>query len=238
MTPTITVSQGGGVTIAIEYQTNTTGFTGTAGSLDNAILRANGTGGSVIQGSLATIADDGTLDAPAITVDGDPVALKEATKSFFVPVSQMYGTSANPVSPALYNSPVGQKYLALSFDKLLTTTDQYAEFDLMLPTDANLAAAMNIRLVWRNTSYPTSNGTVGWKMRAQAFTFAESPDLVLPELSAPTSSSDNYVRYEDFSFTAAVAQPAFCRFQIIRHTPDTFSLPVYLIGAYITYSTL
>jgi hypothetical protein len=48
---------------------------GSTGSTDNAILRANGTGGETIQGSPVTIDDAGTIDLPAgqtYNVDGVP----------------------------------------------------------------------------------------------------------------------------------------------------------------------
>lgn len=41
------------------------GIAGSTGATDNAVLRADGTGGATLQSSLATIADDGTITTPA-----------------------------------------------------------------------------------------------------------------------------------------------------------------------------
>lgn len=244
MTPTITVSQSGGVTLAIEYQTNSTGFTGTAGSIDNAILRANGTGGSTIQGSLATIADDGTLDAPAITVDGDPVALREDTKRLFFPVSQFYPTTggAGTVSavPESYVPGSSQAYDILNFQESGSSLRALSELDLVFPSDADLSKDITVRILWRNPSYPTA-GSVGWRLQAQAYAVltGDDPDTISATPAAPSSSSaDAYVRYEDFVVNLAASNTAFCRFLLYRQTPDSFSLNAYLIGAYIIYSTL
>lgn len=238
MTPTITVSQSGGVTLAIEYQTNTTGFTGTTGSIDKAILRASGTGGSVIQGSLATIADDGTLDAPAITVDGDPVALKEATKQIFVPLSQMYGTSPHPAEEYTYAPINGYAYQVLRFPNSNQT--HVAEFDLFFPPDANTLQPITCKAVWRNPSYPTATGTVYWTLRVKAFPFDQSPDIGLGATFTPTTSSvANPIQYDTFSVLYDPSAPSdFWRFQLQRDGNDTFNGDVYLLGILLTYNTL
>jgi hypothetical protein len=244
MTPTITVSQSGGVTLAIEYQTNTTGFTGTTGSTDNAILRASGTGGSVIQGSLATIADDGTLDAPAITVDGDPVALKEATKRLFFPVAEFYPTAGDS-STALairenYVPASSQAYNVINFPEASTSAKSMSELDLVFPADADLSKDITFRILWRNAFYPTA-GSVGWFLQSQAFDVlaGANPDTLSSIPNPPSfSSADSPVRYEDFVVNLAAPNTAFCRFRLYRQTPDSFSQNAYLIGACLTYNTL
>lgn len=237
MTPTITVSQSGGVTLAIEYQTNTTGFTGTTGSTDNAILRANGTGGSTIQGSLATIADDGTLDAPAITVNGDPVALKEATKTIFIPLSQMYGTSSHPAEAINYAPVSGYAYEVLRFPDSAQT--HVAEFDLFLPPDADTEAPLEVKILWRNPGYPTATGDITWYLRGEPFSFNETPDVNLTNTVLPSSASaDGYIRSEDFQIEYFKPSPVFWRFQLLRIGGDSFNSDAYLLGAYLTYNTL
>lgn len=52
------------------------GIGGSTGSTDNAVIRADGTGGATAQSSLVTIADDGTITMPAgITLKGGGVEL-------------------------------------------------------------------------------------------------------------------------------------------------------------------
>ncbi len=236
MTPTITVSQSGGVTLAIEYQTGAT-FTGTTGSTDNAILRASGTGGSVIQGSLATIADDGTLDAPAITVDGDPVALKEATKTIFIPLSQMYGTSSHPAELISYSPVSGNAYKVLRFPDGAQT--HVAEFDLFLPLDADTEAPIQVQIIWRNPGFPTATGDIVWYFKGNPFTFDESPDTnLIPTVLPFAASPDGYIRTHSFQIEYFKPSPVFWRFQLLRVAPDTFNSDAYLLGAYLTYNTL
>jgi hypothetical protein len=237
MTPTITVSQSGGVTLAIEYQTNTTGFTGTTGSTDNAILRANGTGGTVIQGSLATIADDGTLDAPAITVDGDPVALKDATKQVFIPIAQMFGNGSHAAQELDYTPGTGRMYKVLNFPNSAQTHS--AEFDFFFPPDADTEQPITFKAVWRSPSYPTATGTVSWLLRVQPFPFDQSPDLALGTTFTSTPSADNPIRYDTFSVEYVPSAAAdFWRFQLDRTGGDSFDGDIYLLGVILTYSTL
>ena len=236
MTPTITVSQSGGVTLAIEYQTGAT-FTGTTGSTDNAILRASGTGGSVIQGSLATIADDGTLDAPAITVDGDPVALKEATKQIFVSLAQIFGTSAHPAENIDYTPVNGYAYKVLRFPNSNQT--HVAEFDFFFPPDADTEQPITLKAIWRNPSYPAATGTVSWLLRVQPFPFDQSPDIGLGNTFTSIPSADNPIRSDTFSVEySPSAATSFWRFQLERTGGDSFDGDVYLLGILLTYNTL
>ena len=64
MTPQILITQNGGVEIVVSYDPVQTAFgdiQGNVGSTDNAIVRTNGASGEVVQGSLATIEDNGDI---------------------------------------------------------------------------------------------------------------------------------------------------------------------------------
>lgn len=237
MTPTITVSQSGGVTLSIEYQTNVPTFTGTTGTTDNAILRASGTSGKVIQGSLPTIADDGTLDAPAITINGDPVALKEAEKTVFIPLAQIFGTGTHPAENYDYSPGVGFMYKVLRFPNSAQT--HTAEFDFFFPPDADTEQPITFTAVWRNPGYPTATGAISWLLRFQAFPFNQSPDLVLGTTATSISSTDNPIRYDTFSVAYVPSSNAdFWRFQLQRTGNDSFNGDAYLLGILMTYKTL
>jgi hypothetical protein len=237
MTPTITVSQTGGVTLTVAYQTNVPSFTGTTGSTDNAILRASGTSGTVIQGSLPTIADDGTLDAPAITINGDPVAPKETERTIFIPLSQIFGTGTHQAEPLDYSPGLGFMYKVLRFPNSAQT--HYAEFDLFFPPDADTTAPLEITFYWRSPGYPSATGAIDFRLRAEPFTFDESPDVSLTYTVLPSSSSaDGYTRSTTFLVEFGEANPAFWRFQLFRVGADGFTGDAYLLSAYLTYQTL
>lgn len=57
---------------------------GTVGSSDNAIVRADGTGGTVVQGSGAFVTDTGRLIVPDATVSNAPTADTDATNKLYV----------------------------------------------------------------------------------------------------------------------------------------------------------
>ena len=64
MTPQILITQNGGVEIVVSYDPVQTAFGdihGNVGPTDNAIVRTNGASGEVVQGSLATIEDNGNI---------------------------------------------------------------------------------------------------------------------------------------------------------------------------------
>ena len=237
MTPTITVSQSGGVTLTVAYQTNVPTFTGTTGSTDNAILRADGTSGKVIQGSLPTIADDGTLDAPAITINGDPVAPKETERTIFVPLAQIFGTGTHQAEPLDYSPGTGFMYKVLRFPDSAQTHS--AEFDFFFPPDADTEQPITFKAIWRNPSYPTATGSVNWLLRFQAFPFNQSPDSDLGTTATSVSSADNPIRYDTFSVVYVPSSNAdFWRFQLQRVGSDSFNGDVYLLGVLMTYKTI
>lgn len=236
MTPTITVSQTGGVTLTVAYQTNVPSFTGTTGSTDNAILRASGTSGTVIQGSLPTIADDGTLDAPAITINGDPVAPKETERTIFIPLAQIFGTGSFKAEPLEYLPGVGFMYKVLQFPNSVQT--YRAEFDLLFPPDADTTQDFVVELVWRNPGFPSATGSVDWVLAVQPFPYDQSPDIALGTTFTPVSSADNPIRTETFTVSYPSSGEAFWRFQISRNGSDSFTGDVYLLAARITYQTL
>ena len=67
MTPQILITQNGGVEIVVSYDPVQTAFgdiQGNVGAVDNAIVRTNGSSGEVVQGSLATIEDNGDIVTP------------------------------------------------------------------------------------------------------------------------------------------------------------------------------
>lgn len=237
MTPTITVSQTGGVTLTVAYQTNVPSFTGTTGSTDNAILRASGTSGTVIQGSLPTIADDGTLDAPAITINGDPVALKETERTIFIPLAQIFGTGQHPATLTSYAPVVGLMYKVLDFPSSNNITHQ-AEFDLIFPPDRDTSQDFTVELVWRNPGYPTATGSINWQLKAESFASNQSPDATLAGTYPASLSPDNPIRNDTFTVDYPSSEGDFWRFQISRIAGDNFTGSAYLLAVRITYQTI
>lgn len=61
-----------------------TGIGGSTGSTDNAILRANGTGGSTVQSSLATINDSGDIAANKLVLSGTANNMLQLFPNYYI----------------------------------------------------------------------------------------------------------------------------------------------------------
>lgn len=157
-----------------------TGIGGSTGSTDNALLRADGTGGSTLQNSSATINDSGVLTLPSIItgLNGSSALEPGSPTSILAQISNNVNNVGIPftvahystVSPSANNMGAGIRFvvntdlsgnneIGSTIESLVTdVTSTSEDFDLVFKTmDAGAAATEKMRL--------TSDATSGSRLR-------------------------------------------------------------------------
>lgn len=162
------------------------GVGGTTGGTDNALLRANGTGGAAAQGSSLIVADDGSIVAPEMSAPSTPGA---ATVVLYPKSDGMFyekddagterrlnnigkhtiGIQAGSLIPATTSgcaslaqaetssNKINYKYLAYD-----ATSDESAWFWMPTPKSYN-ASTLTARVVWTHPATATNFGVV-WQI--------------------------------------------------------------------------
>jgi hypothetical protein len=232
----ITVDSKGRITAAAN---GSAGIGGTLGTTDNAIPRANGTGGSTLQGSLVTINDAGDLSSPKVTLgdtgSGDGrIGLWDYDGQDFI---YFQAGAAKFIFPDLYATSFtgeGSQITYLDANNISSGTLPVANGG----TGATTLTANNV-LLGNGTSAPlevapsttgnvlTSNGTT-WTSAPPAAGGATSIWVGAAEFVPRTTNgpgigsyetTTNLVNYDTLEFDASTAEFA----QVLRTLPNNWT---------------
>lgn len=166
---------------------------GTGGGTDNAVLRADGTGGATVQGSSVSVTDDGDINIPT----GRNITVNSAVpkRTLFLSAAGAYpatttGCAAAALSEASTNK---QNYYGLGFD---TSADEYCCWTTVMPDNWDGGTVTAI-FYWTATG---GSGDVNFAIQGRAYA---NDDAIDQAYGTAVGVTDTLITAGDVHITAA-----------------------------------
>lgn len=195
---------------------------GSTGATDNAILRANGTGGSTLQNSPTLMADDGSIVFPEMAAPSTPGAATVVVypksdgrlyekddagterglssvgkQTLWIPARAMWARITNGPSAASRELATGGDIMIVGWD-FDATTEEGVQFYIAFPDSWN-KSTVTFKAYWTNAAGLTTE-TVSWGLSIGAFTDDDPIDST--DLGTEVRVSDTWLAQNDLHVTA------------------------------------
>lgn len=218
-------------------------FYGTAGTTDNAVPRADGTGGQQLQASGVTIDDSDNVNTPSGKFKENSVNISPiGRQTIWIPAAAMIPRTTNGAAVGNIEMTTNKNMVrSLDFD---ASTQEFAQFSIAMPKGWN-EGTVSFEPVWSHPSTTTNFGVV-WALQAVARSNDDALDVAFgtEQTSADTGGTTNdlYVGPESSAITidGTPAEMDVVQFQIKRNVSDgsdTMAVDARLHGIRLFYTT-